>query len=176
MTRDQLEHVIRAAATIANDDEIVVVGSQAILGAFPDAPADLLVSVEADVYPKNLPDHADLIDGCIGELSPFHETYGYYAQGVGPTTAVLPTGWEERLVVVSNANTRGAKGLCLDPHDLVLAKYVPFREKDERFIVQAIHHGLIQRDVLLSRLPDMPISDEQRALTAARIARHFVAG
>ena len=41
MTRDQLEHVIRAAATIAVDDEIVVIGSQAILGEYPDAPEEL---------------------------------------------------------------------------------------------------------------------------------------
>ena len=35
MTRKQLEHLIRAAAVIADDDEIVVIGSQAILGQFP---------------------------------------------------------------------------------------------------------------------------------------------
>lgn len=50
--RVDLEHIIRAAADIADDDEIVIVGSQAILGQFPNAPADLLVSNEADVYPK----------------------------------------------------------------------------------------------------------------------------
>jgi hypothetical protein len=38
MKRSELEHVIRAAATIAEDDEIVVIGSQAILGQFPDEP------------------------------------------------------------------------------------------------------------------------------------------
>ena len=38
MTREQLEHLLRAAAVIANDDEIVVIGSQRILGQFPDAP------------------------------------------------------------------------------------------------------------------------------------------
>jgi hypothetical protein len=31
VTREQLEHLIRAAADIAADDEIVVIGSQAIL-------------------------------------------------------------------------------------------------------------------------------------------------
>ena len=51
MNRAQLEHVIRAAATIAEDDEIVVIGSQAILGQFPDAPAELCVSVEAEGIP-----------------------------------------------------------------------------------------------------------------------------
>ena len=53
MRRAQLEHLIRAAATIAEDDEIIVIGSQAILGQFPDAPSELCVSAEADVGPKN---------------------------------------------------------------------------------------------------------------------------
>src|SRR5271167_588182 len=121
MRRRDLEHIIRAAADIADDDEIIIIGSQAILGQYPDAPAELCVSVEADVYPKNKPERADLINGSIGEGSPFHETYGYYAQGVGETTAILPSGWRDRLVPVKNANTRGATGLCLEAHDLVLS-------------------------------------------------------
>lgn len=32
MTRDQLEHAIRAACAVANDTELIVFGSQAILG------------------------------------------------------------------------------------------------------------------------------------------------
>lgn len=99
MTREQLEHVIRAASTIAADDEIVVIGSQSILAQFPHAPAELRVSTEADVYPKNHPERADLIDGSIGELSPFHDTFGYYAQGVSEGTAILPAGWQGRLSV-----------------------------------------------------------------------------
>src|SRR2546428_291249 len=83
----------------------------------------------ADVLPRNHPDRADLIDGSIGELSPFHETFGYYAQGVGPETATVPPGWESRLVVVRSAATRGATGLCLEVHDLALSKYVALREK-----------------------------------------------
>jgi hypothetical protein len=106
MTRAQLEHVIRAAATIADDDEIVVLGSQAVLGQFPDAPAELLVSDEADVYPKNRVERSDLVDGSIGELSPFHDMYGYYAQGVGPETATLPSGWQDRLVIVESSHAR----------------------------------------------------------------------
>jgi hypothetical protein len=41
MNRDQLEHVIRAAAAISEDDEIYVFGSQSILGAYPDPPPEL---------------------------------------------------------------------------------------------------------------------------------------
>ena len=121
MTRSELEHLIRAAADIANDDEIVVIGSQAILGQFPEVPARLRVSVEADVFPKHHPERAELIDGSIGEGSPFHATYGYYAQGVDETTAVLPDGWRERLVAIRNENTRGATGWCLEVHDLTVA-------------------------------------------------------
>lgn len=51
MTRAELEHLLRAAADITNDDAIVVIGSQAILGQFPDAPETLRVSVEADLFP-----------------------------------------------------------------------------------------------------------------------------
>ena len=52
MRRSELEHIIRASGDIAQDNEIVVIGSQSILGQFPDAPVRLLVSMEMDVYPK----------------------------------------------------------------------------------------------------------------------------
>lgn len=63
MRRSDLEHLIRAAAAITNQDEIVIVGSQAILGAVPDADPSLLLSMEADVFPLRRPEMADLIDG-----------------------------------------------------------------------------------------------------------------
>ena len=97
MTRSELEHLIGAAGEISEDREIVVIGGQAILGQYPDAPAALLRSTEADVFPRNHPGRADLIDGAIGEGSRFHEQFRYYAQGVGESTATLPAGWRERL-------------------------------------------------------------------------------
>jgi hypothetical protein len=39
VNRAQLEHVIRVAASIADDPEVVVIGSQAILGRHPDPPS-----------------------------------------------------------------------------------------------------------------------------------------
>jgi hypothetical protein len=161
--RADLEHIIRAAADIAADDEIIVIGSQAILGQFPDAPAALLVSVEADVYPKNHPERWELIDGSIGELSPFHKTFGYYAQGVEPGTAVLPRGWEQRLVTVRNPNTRNAAGLCLEVHDLALSKYVAGREKDREFLTVAAQHRLTKKNVLVERLAATDLDDARRA-------------
>lgn len=173
MTREQLEHVIRAAATIAADDEIIVIGSQAILGQFPGAPAELRVSVEADLYPRHRPERADLIDGSIGEASPFHETFGYYAQGVGEETAVLPRGWKDRLVAICNKNTRGATGWCLEAHDLLIAKLVAGREKDLDFARAAARHRLVDRATLERRLAETDLAGAHRALVASRIAAIF---
>jgi hypothetical protein len=79
MTRVALEHLLRAASAITNEREFVVIGSQAILGQLPAAPDALLVSIEADLYPRYAPEKADLFDAAMGELSRFHETFGYYA-------------------------------------------------------------------------------------------------
>jgi hypothetical protein len=164
MNRRQLEHLIRAASTIAEDDELIIVGSQAILGTHPDAPAELLVSEEADLYPKNLPERADLIDGSIGELSPFHQTFGYYAQGVAEGTATLPDGWQARLVAIKTPATRGATGWCISVPDLVVSKYVAGREKDRDYVRAALAHGLVDASVILALLALTPLDAKHRAL------------
>jgi hypothetical protein len=170
LTRAQLEHVIRAAATIADDPEIVVIGSQAVLGQFPDAPAALLVSVEADVYPRHHPERADLIDGSIGELSPFHTTFGYYAHGVGEKTATLPSGWQARLV---NVPAGQARGLCLEVHDLVLSKWAAGREKDLAFVRECVRAELVERSTLLERLETMPLDAEHLGRLRNRVEAAF---
>lgn len=162
MNRRQLEHIIRAASTIAEDDELIIVGSQAILGTHPDAPAALLVSDEADVYPKNLPERADLIDGSIGELSPFHRSFGYYAQGVAEGTATLPDGWQDRLVPINTPATRGATGWCISVADLVVSKYVAGREKDRSYVRTALAHGLVEAARVIELLAVTPIDAEHR--------------
>lgn len=169
MTREQLEHVIRAAASIADDDELVIIGSQAVLGQYPHAPAALLVSNEADLYPKHHPERADLIDGAIGEGSEFHETFGYYAQGVGPTTAMLPPGWEDRLVPAFGPGTRGATGWCLEVHDLVVSKLLAGRDKDLRYAHHAARGGLVRVAELAARVASMELEPAVRALTVERI-------
>ena len=176
MNRGQLEHIIRAAATIADDDEIVVIGSQSVLGQFPDAPASLRVSMEADVYPRNHPERADLIDGSIGEGSPFHTTFGYYAQGVGPETATLPADWWSRAVAVRGAGTRGATGWTLEIHDLLISKYVAGREKDRDFTREAAAAGLADRDTLLARLRTTPLDEGLRPVIEGRIRVDFPRG
>src|SRR5690606_12739628 len=107
---------------ITGADEVVVVGSQAVLGSYPDAPHELIWSMEADVFTFRSAGDAHLLEGSIGEGSTFHQTFGYFAHGIGEETSTLPRGWKERLVPIKSANTGGATGLCLDVHDLAVAK------------------------------------------------------
>lgn len=159
MRRSELEHIIRASGEIAADDEIIVIGSQAILGQFPNAPLRLLVSMEADIYPKNYPANADKVDGAIGEGSRFHELHGYYAQGVGEETAVLPRGWISRLVPVNNENTNGVTGYCLEVHDLAISKIIAGRPKDLEFVQELVRHKMIGRKTILDRLKKIEVQD-----------------
>jgi hypothetical protein len=171
MKRSELEHLIRAAGKIAGDREIVVIGSQAILGQFPDAPPALLRSMEGDLYPRSKPELADEVDGSIGEGSRFHEEYGYYAQGVGPDTATLPRGWQRRLVRVENASTGGYAGLCLEVHDLAISKYVAGREKDLEFTRVLARHGMTEKKILLTRLAATKLDAALARAVRGRIER-----
>ena len=171
MQRLQLEHIIQAAAGITGAPEFVIIGSQAVLGQFPDAPAELLVSIEADVFTLRNPADADLIDGSIGEGSPFHQTFGYYAHGVALDTAVLPAGWQERLVPVRNPNTGGGTGLCLEIHDLAVSKLIAGREKDLDFVRGLFRHKLARSEVVRERLAVTPGDDTRRQLCFERLKR-----
>ena len=176
MTRAELEHVIRAAGTIADDGDVIVIGSQAILGQFPDAPEELRVSKEADVFPRNRVERSDVIDGTIGQGSPFEREFGYYAHGVGEETAVLPAGWRDRLVLVCGENTRFVRGWCLEVHDLAIAKHVAGREKDLEFTAALVRHGMVSREILEQRLAATTLDDRVRALVARRINAQFTSG
>src|SRR5947209_11556891 len=173
MKRSELEHLIRAAGRIAGGREIVVIGSQAVLGQFPEAPTALLRSMEADLYPKSRPDLADKVDGAIGEGSRFHEQYGYYAQGVAPDTATLPRGWQRRLVRVENANTDGHAGLCLEVHDLAISKYVAGREKDLEFTRELARHEMTDKRTLLKRLAATKLGASIARAVRGRMERDF---
>ena len=171
MHRLQLEHIIRAATGITGASEFVIVGSQAVLGQFPQAPAELLISIEADVFTLRDPADSDLIDGSIGEGSPFHQTFGYYAHGVSVETAVLPAGWRERLVPVHNENTGGGTGLCLEIHDLAVSKLVAGREKDFDFLDGLFRHALVRVPVIIERLAQTALPADRLATCQARLDR-----
>jgi len=174
MNRLQLEHIIRAAGSIADDNEIIILGSASIFAQFPDLPDHFLLSVEADVFPKNKPHMSDTVDGSIGELSPFHDAFGYYAHGVSKETARnLPVGWETRLIPIKSQNTGGVTGWCLDIHDLIAGKYLSARDKDLEFVRTAIKQGLVKEKVLRERIEMLDTDASQKDLILKRLTSDF---
>lgn len=163
MRRDQLEHAIRAACEVSGDTELLIFGSQAILGTYPSAPESLRASIEVDIQSKNFPENTDRIDGALGELSLFHQTHGFYVHGVSIEAAVLPDGWADRTVAVGDLQrTKGNTGYCLEAHDLAASKLVAGREKDRLFVATLLHEGLVDGKVLLGRVARLPVAAERR--------------
>lgn len=155
MTREHFEHAIRAAGAVLGVNELLVIGSQALHGSVTgELPEEASRSIEVDVAAMHDDDgrRADLIDGSIGEASMFHETFGYYAQGVVEKTAILPNGWRERLVRFDTPGTQGVIAWCLEIHDLWLSKAIAGREKDLEFCRALVARQLVRTDVLSERL------------------------
>lgn len=168
MQLQQLEHILRASGAITNERVFIVIGSQAILASLPQPPAELTVSREADLYSPDAPHKADLITGSIGEFSMFDETFGYYADGVSPNTAILPPSWRDRLVTLANDNTAGVVGLCLSPIDIAISKLAAGRKKDFDYVRALIRHNIINAETLRGLLDEL--SPEQRLLIEPRLA------
>jgi hypothetical protein len=167
--RGEFEHVVRAATEIVQD-EIVVIGSQAIHGQIAAPPEELLVSRELDVYPRSAPERAVEIDGAIGDGSQFDKTYGYYAHAVGPETPTAPAGWEGRLVRVELPQRKGRPApvaWCMEIHDLVLSKLAAGRPHDIDFVATVIRSGLVDRQELLLGLELM--AEKDRAAVETRL-------
>ncbi len=171
MTREDLEHIIRASADLTDQYEFIIVGSQSILGAVPNPEEIFTMSAEADIYPLQAPELADKIDGAIGEGSQFHETHGYYAQGVGPDTAILPMGWLQRVHRVQNNNTKGRVGCCLSVADLFMSKAAAGRDKDRQFCMALLEHAYVTPGQVLRLVPDMPLGDDEKRRLRAAVRR-----
>ena len=128
-------------------------------------------SLEGDVLPLDDRDgvKADLIDGALGELSLFDSTHSIHADGVSASTSILPALWRDRLIAYSNPNTNGVTALCLERHDLCVAKLVANRDKDREFVRALIGKDIVDVDIIISRLALTDISDELRDQITARV-------
>ena len=152
MNREQLEHAIRAECDVSGDNELIIFGSQAILGQFPDAHDELRRSIEVDLTPKNKPEAVDKIDGALGENSIFHKNHGFYVHGLSLEAAKLPEGWENRVIQVRDYMNANNIGWCIEAHDLAASKLIAFREKDTEFVRRLLIEQMIFANTLLVRL------------------------
>ncbi len=169
MNREEFEHAIRAAGAVMGENELLVIGSQALHASVRDVPPEAARSIEADIAALDDPDEqkADLIDGTIGEVSMFHQTFGYYAQGVTRSTAILPRGWRDRLIRYETPNTNGVVAWCLEIHDLWISKAIASRRKDIEFCAALIAGNLVDTDTLVCRLDEVGGIEAERRLHVA---------
>jgi hypothetical protein len=180
MTKRQVDHILRAASQILGASgkggarKFVIIGSQSLHGRYPDFPDAIVRSIELDLFEIEDDEAAQLLE-VIGRDSQFHETFGYYADPVGKKTAVLPRGWKGRLVNLAPGDTGGAKGLCLEPHDLAIAKYAANREKDREFLAGMVAHGMLDLERLLELLAVTPVDAGRRESMRSAIHRDFAA-
>ena len=161
MRRSDLAHIVRAAAEIAGDGKILIIGSQAVLASRGDSelPAEATMSIEADVafFDDETEEKGDRVDGAIGEGSEFHRRFGYYAQGVSVGAATLPAGWRERVVAFRFGDHGRADAVCLEPHDLVVSKLVAGREKDVQFARALVSAGIVTVETLRGRIDALEV-------------------
>lgn len=171
MRRADVAHILRASRSLTNETEFVLVGSQSAHVSIADLPEVMRQSGELDIYPLRRPELAEVIDGAIGEGSPFHTTFGYYAQGVAPETAKLPRGWHDRALRISDPMTEGAIGIAPEIHDICASKLVALREKDFDYVGAAIEATLVEPTTLLTRLREIDqVPEEVRARASAWVA------
>jgi hypothetical protein len=157
---------------VAGDRDVLVIGSQSILGAFDedDLPPAATASIEADIAFLEDPDRtkADEVEAVIGEMSAFHQSFGIYAEGVHVETAVyLPAGWRERLISWPLSSSDPAEPHFLEPHDLAVAKLGAHRQKDLDFVDALLRAEMLDLAVLEQRcalIPDEHAHVRQRAL------------
>ena len=133
----------------------------------------LVRSIEADIMIPDSAAKTEIVEGAIGELSSFHNSFGYYAQGVDRTTSKLPDGWETRLVEICNKNTNGISGLCLEIHDLIISKLYAGRKKDIEFFQAAVNLGLLLRETLTERMNKVSMTADRKHLIEECIKRGF---
>lgn len=172
MKKQQVDLVLRAAGRITGEKQFIIIGSQSLHGKYPDVPDEILTSFEVDLIASKHADRTEWLN-VIGVDSPFHETFGYYADPVDVSTATLPRGWKGRLVSLPPGETEGVKGLCLEPHDLAIAKYAAAREKDLIFTHELARRGIVSEERLLSLLDQTAVDGELRERMRSQIARDF---
>ena len=177
MKKPDLEHLLRAAGRILDEKQFIVIGSQSLLGKYPNAPPALTMSMEADFITRNKKKNGELLNN-IGENSLFHDQFGYYVDPVDERTARLPKGWKGRLINLNTPATEGVTGLCLHPHDLFVAKIAAGREKDFDFARAMIEHDMVTKDSVLELAATVPNPEDDLGLSrriTARTKRLFTA-
>jgi hypothetical protein len=158
LKRRGVNHMLRAAAGVAGVDRFVLIGSGSAIATQKQLPLAMMLTEEIDLYPDgvdNFEELSELLAVVIGRDSQFFKTFGYYVDGVGPETAILPEGWRDRLIPYTSPEAPGVTALCLEIHDLAVAKLCAGREKDIAWLSAGFQAGLLEPATIIGRLPQL---------------------
>lgn len=168
MHRTDLENLVRVVCEALQETQVLVFGSQAILGTFEyyALPEEATRSIEADLVVigdgHRQSEAADQVDAVAGEWSPYQTRYGVYAQGIERRTAMLSPGWAERLVPLRSERTNYYTAWCLEVHDLCSSKLLANREKDREFVTALLREELLRVSTVRERILATKVDEERK--------------
>jgi hypothetical protein len=147
--------------------EFVVIGSLSVLGlhGHEEIPAEMTMSIDADVYTRADPGRIYDLVPLLGEGSPFHRAHGIYLDAVSPQLPTLPPGWDGRLIAVERD---GVTGWFLDPHDAAVSKLARSEPRDLRWVGAGMQGGLVSLPILRARLRATQFFDEEEKQRATQ--------
>jgi hypothetical protein len=132
-------------------------------------PADMTLTAEIDIYAPHADDIesiSEMIDTNIGQGSQFHDEFGYYGDGVSPTTAKMPSDWQARAVEYRGAGCPGVAVIVPEENDVALAKLAAWREKNQDWLARGVNYGVLSLKTMISRLDRMPEANPERGSPA----------
>jgi hypothetical protein len=169
MNVGRIDHLLRAAANVTGQNSFVLVGSASVIVRRKlrrkSVPADMTITQEIDIYAPYADDIesiSQMIDTNIGQGSRFHDEFGYYGDGVSPTTAKMPSDWEARAVEYRGAGCPDVAVTVPEENDVALAKLAAWRDKDQDWLVRGVNYGVLSLKTMVTRFDRMPEPDPGR--------------
>ena len=127
LRRPDIDHILRAAASLSGHSRFVMVGTGAVIATARHIPVVMMMTEEIDIYVEDAADPdwiSDLIDASIGRDSQFHRTFGYYGDGVSKRTAIMPLDWRQRATEYTTQDGL-ATAICPSPPRPTTASLCP---------------------------------------------------
>jgi hypothetical protein len=159
LRRPDIDHILRAAASLSGHKRFVMVGTGAIIATAKHIPVVMMMTEEIDIYVEDAEDPdwvSDLIDASIGRDSQFHRAFGYYCDGVSQRTSVMPLDWRVRATEYTTPDGL-VTAVCPGAEDIAIAKLCAWRDKDQTWLREAFRTGVAKAPDSATLNPSPPV-------------------
>lgn len=176
MTLEALQHLLRSARALAEDRELVVLGSSSLLIPFPELgedPSFLAATYDADLLPVPFDElTGTMLEEALGEERAYYQRHGYHADILRDSIrSTLPDGWKERLLPVPAC----PYARSLAPSDLAATKLWVGRPKDLSLIQKLAETQRLDGSTVAERIRQLPVAVEALPPILARHRQIFEA-